>query len=444
MSLSQAESLALLPETARQAVYSGLNDAQYAELQWDWDFWARPEQLLPPGEWLTWLVLAGRGFGKTRLGAEAIRRLVCGPTPLAAGQYSRIAIVAETAADVRKVMVEGPAGLLSVHPTDFRPIYEPSNRRLIWPNGAEATTFNGTEPDQLRGPQHDLAWCDELAKWAYADEAWDMLQFGMRLGARPRQIVTTTPKPIALIKRLAKDATTFITRGKTKDNKSNLAPSFFTQVVSRYEGTRLGRQELDAEILDDVPGALWTRATIDSARAPITLPDMSRVVVAVDPSGTKGNDDAGDWIGIVVAGRGVDGRGYILADRSCKLSPAGWGRRSVDAYHEFSADRLVAERNFGGAMVEHVIKTTDTMVAFKEVVASRGKVQRAEPVAALYEQGRVSHVGELADLEDQLCQMTPDGFLGDGSPDRADALVWALTELIIDGSTYDSSMSWVS
>ena len=343
-------------------------------------------------------------------------------------------------------MIEGPAGLLSVHPPDFRPNYEPSKRRLTWPNGAIASVFNGTEPDQLRGPNHDLCWCDELAKWAYAQEAWDMLQFGMRLGARPRQIVTTTPKPIPIIKRLLKDETTFVTRGSTFDNRSNLAPSFFTQVVSRYEGTRLGRQELDAEILDDVPGALWSRATIDAARAERTLPDMSRVIVAVDPSGTKGNDDAGDWIGIIVAGRGVDGRGYVLADRSCKLSPAGWGRRAVEAYREFSADRLVAERNFGGAMVEHVIKTIDPMISYKEVVASRGKIQRAEPVSSLYEQKpcRVTHIGQLSELEDQLCQMTPDGYLGEGSPDRADALVWALTELLIDGSTYDSSFSWVS
>ena len=254
----------------------------------------------------------------------------------------------------------------------------------------------------------------------------------MRLGEKPRQIVTTTPRPIPIIRRLLSAPTTFVTRGKTTDNRSNLAPSFFTQVVARYEGTRLGRQELNAEILDDVPNALWTRERIDAARKPVTLPDMARVVVAVDPSGARGADDEkADSIGIVVAGKGVDGRAYVLADYTCKLSPAGWGRRAVEAYRDHHADRIVAERNFGGAMVEAVIRTADPNVPYKEVVASRGKVQRAEPVAALYEQRRVSHVGELADVEDQLCQMTPDGYLGDGSPDRADALVWALTELMV-------------
>jgi phage terminase large subunit-like protein len=435
VSLSQAESLALLPESDRAQILD-LTEAQAEQLKWDWNFWARPEQILPPGDWLTWLVLAGRGFGKTRTGAEAVRRLVCGPTPLAAGQYNRIALVAETSADARDVMVEGPAGLLSVHPAAFRPLYEPSKRRLTWPNGAVATVFNATEPDQLRGPNHDLSWSDELAKWAYAEETWDMLQFGMRLGNHPRQIITTTPKPIPVVKRILKSESTFITHGSTFDNRSNLAPSFFTQVVARYEGTRLGRQELRAEMLDDVEGALWTREMIDAARAPVKRVDMARVVVSIDPSGTKGDEDSGDWIGIIVAAKGVDGRGYILADRSCKLPPGAWGRRAVDAYREFGADRIIAERNFGGAMVEHVIRTVDRSVAYQEVTASRGKVQRAEPVAALYEQKRVTHLGDFTELEDQLCQMTPDGYLGSGSPDRADALVWALSELMI-GTGFD-------
>ncbi len=248
-------------------------------------------------------------------------------------------------------------------------------------------------------------------------------------------MVTTTPKPIALLRELiartGKDVV--VTRATSYANRDNLAPSFFEQIVRQYEGTRLGRQELDAEILDDAPGALWTRAMIDRARAPIKVPDYTRVVIAVDPSGARGADDErADSIGIMVAARGVDGRGYVLSDRSCKLSPGAWGQRAVNAYYEFRADRIVAERNFGGAMVEHVIRMTDEHVSFGEVVASRGKVQRAEPIAALYEQGRVSHVGDLASLEDQLCQMTTNGFLGDGSPDRADALVWALSELLID------------
>jgi phage terminase large subunit-like protein len=382
---------------------------------------------------VTWLVLAGRGFGKTRTGSEWVRSIVCGSTPLAAGTHSRIALVAETAADARDVLVEGGSGLLAVHPKEFRPAYEPSKRRLTWPNGAQATLYNGTEPDQLRGPQHDAALVDELAKYREAQETWDMLQFGLRLGLRPRQCITTTPRPIPLLKQLIGSETTVVTRGSTFENRSNLAPSFLDQVVKRYQGTRLGRQELNAEILDDVPGALWTRVMLDEARID-KAPDLRRIVVAVDPSGTSGDDD-GDSIGIVVAGVGIDGRGYVLADRTCSLSPAGWGRRVVEAYQEFSADRVVAERNFGGAMVEAVVRTAAKearlSVAYKDVVASRGKTQRAEPVAALFEQRRVKLVGSFPELEDQCCAMTSDGYVGEGSPDRADAMVWALSELMV-------------
>ena len=267
----------------------------------DWAKHGRPEQQLPPGDWLTWLLLAGRGSGKTRTGSEAIRAFVCGPTPLSAGRYSRIALIAETSADARDVMVEGPSGLLSVHPTSFRPIFQPSKRRITWPNGAVATLYNAVEPDQLRGPQHDAAWADELAKWAYAEETWNQLQFGLRLGARPRQIVTTTPRPIPIVRRLIAAADTVTTRGHTLDNSANLAPSFLTKIMERYEGTRLGRQELAAEIIDDAPGALWTRTVIDQANWKREIPDFQRVVVAVDPSGARGADDEGaDSIGIVV------------------------------------------------------------------------------------------------------------------------------------------------
>jgi phage terminase large subunit-like protein len=360
LTLSVLESLARLPASKKEKILASLSEAEAEQLQYDWSFYARPNQLLPAGNWLTWLLLAGRGFGKTRAAAEAVRALVCGSTPLIWTEYAHIAIVAETAADARDVCVEGESGILSVHPKDFRPQYEPSKRRLTWPNGARATLFNATEPDQLRGPQHSLAWCDELAKWQYAEETWDQLQFGMRLGKHPRQIVATTPRPIPVLKRILGDPSTVTTRGSTLNNKANLAPSFFTQVVKRYEGTRLGRQELNAEILDDIPGALWTRETIDIARRPVTLPGMQRVVVAVDPSGARGMDDeAADAIGIIVAALGVDGRGYVLADRSCKLSPAGWARQAVEAYHEFKADRLIAERNFGGALVEHTIRTAE-------------------------------------------------------------------------------------
>lgn len=433
----------MLPEDERLKIEAEMTDDQHKALRWDWDFWARPDQIEPPGDfWTIWLILAGRGFGKTRTGAEWVRRNVCGSTPLARGRYQQIALIAETAADAREVMVgdgkipgEG-SGLLQVHPKDFRPIYEPSKRRLTWPNGAIATLYNATEPDQLRGPQHDAAWCDELAKWQYAQDSWDQLQFGLRLGDNPRTVITTTPRPIPLVRKLVSDAgtgegsRTRISRGSTLANMANLPPSFIASIQDRYAGTRLGRQELSAEVLEDVLGALWTRAMIDDARRPVHLPDMQRIVVAIDPSGTAGEEDTGDPIGIIVAGKGVDGRGYILADRSCKLSPDGWGKRAVKAYHEFKADRIVAERNFGGAMVEHVIRTVDKSVSYTEVTASRGKVIRAEPVAALYEQKRVTHIGELAELEDQMCAMTSDGYALEGSPDRLDAAVWALDYLM--------------
>ena len=391
----------------------------------------------PEGQWRTWAAIAGRGFGKTRLGAEWVRKVACGTTPLGKGRHSRIAIVAETAADARDVLVEGDSGILAVHPPDFRPKYEPSKRRLTWPNGAMATLFNAVEPDQLRGPQHDAALCDELAKWRYARDTWDQLQFGMRLGDHPQVVITTTPRPIPVLKEILADAGTVITRGSTMDNAGNLAPSFMKAIVDRYSGTRLGRQELNAEMLDDVQGALWTRDALDALRVR-EMPPMRRVVVAVDPSGTSGGD--GDDVGIVAAGIGMDGNAYVLADHSCNLSPEGWARRVHETFTEFSADRIVAEKNFGGAMVEAVIRTVDKRLPVKMVTASRGKIARAEPVAALYEQGRVRHVGAFPQLEDQMVAMTPSGYVGEGSPDRADALVWALTELMLGtGTAYNIS-----
>jgi len=337
--------------------------------------------------------------------------------------------VAETSADARDVLVEGDSGILAVHPPDFRPLYEPSKRRLTWPNGAMATMFNAVEPDQLRGPQHDAALCDELAKWRYARDTWDQLQFGMRLGEHPQVVVTTTPRPIPVLKEILKADDTVITRGSTMDNAANLAPTFMKAIVDRYAGTRLGRQELDAEMLDDVPGALWTRLMFDATRVK-DPPPLRRVVIAVDPSGTSG-DGEGDDIGIIAAGLGDDGRGYVLGDYSCQLSPEGWARRVAEAYSIHKADRIVAEKNFGGAMVEAVIRAVDGTLPVKMVTASRGKVARAEPIAAFYEQGKVSHVGGFAALEDQCCAMTPSGYVGENSPDRADALVWALSELML-------------
>lgn len=429
---SSAASLASLPPAEQAIVLAGLSEGECERLLYDWRFWARPAQIAPDGDWLTWLILAGRGFGKTRTGAEWVREQI------EAG-YSRIALVAPTAADARDTMVEGESGILATAPKWNRPLYEPSKRRLTWPNGAMATLFSAEEPERLRGPQHDAAWCDELAAWSRPQETWDMLQFGLRLGHHPRQVVTTTPKPIPTLKAIIAASSTVITRGATKENAANLAPSFLARVVGRFAGTRLGRQELEAELLDDVPGALWTRDMIDRAKAKKSPTEFARIVVAVDPSGTRGASDDGDSIGIVVAGRTMDGQAHVIADRSCKLSPDGWGRRAVDAYHEFKADRIVAERNYGGAMVEHVIRTVDQSAAYKEVVASRGKSVRAEPIAALYEQGKVSHPSgaDLVELEDQMCQMTGTGFLGEGSPDRVDALVWALTELMLDADQFD-------
>lgn len=330
--------------------------------------------------------------------------------------------MAPTAASVRDVMVEGESGILAISPPWDRPKYEPSKRRLTWRNGAIATTYSADEPDSLRGPQQDGAWSDEVAAWRYP-ETWDNLQFGLRLGNNPRQIVTTTPKPLRIIRELLAQPTTTITRGSTFDNRANLAPAFLAQIVTKYEGTRLGRQELYAELLDDVPGALWTRVMFD-ARKP--APELARVVVAIDIA-TTSNEDS-DETGIVVVGRGVDGRGYVLADRSCKLSPDGWAKRAWAAYDEFKADRIIYEANQGGDLIATVLRTVRRDGPLTAVHASRGKRTRAEPVAALYEQGKVTHPAPMDDLEDQLCGWTPDD--GD-SPDRLDALVWGLTELLV-------------
>lgn len=410
-------------------VLQSLTATELTALEWDWEFWARPNQLPPQGDWRVWLLLAGRGFGKTRTGAEWCR------SRIAAGR-SRLALVAPTAADVRDVMVEGESGILAVCPPWDRPNYEPSKRRVTWPNGAIATTYSADEPDRLRGPQHDAAWADELAAWRYP-ETWDQLLLGLRLGPDPRVVVTTTPRPVKVIRELLKADDVVSSHGSSYDNRDNLAEAFFRQITSRYEGTRLGRQELFAELLDDVPGALWTRKMLEDSRIK-TAPDMSRIVVAIDPAVTSGED--ADETGIVVAGKGVDGKGYVLADLTCRLTPDGWAQRAVNAYRKFDADRIVAEVNNGGDLVQHVIHTVDRNVPFTSVHASRGKRVRAEPIAALYEQGRVHHVGMFPELEDQQCIFVPDAF--DGSPDRVDALVWALSSLFPVAEKRVSYASW--
>jgi len=401
----------------------------------EWLVWARPEQLAPEGAWTTWLYMGGRGAGKTRAGAEWIRARVV------SGIGRRIALVASTAADARDVMIEGESRLLAISPAWERPNFEPSKRRLTWPNGAVATLYSAEKPDVLRGPQHDTAWCDELAKWTYLQSAWDNLQLGLRLGAEPRQIITTTPRALASLKAIIARSDTVVTHGTSYDNRLNLAPAFFAEIIRRYQGTRFGRQEIEAELLEDVAGALWTRRMLDEARLAHneSPPQMARVVGGVDPSGTRGGDDRAS-VGIVAAGKGVDGLGYVLADFTCSLSPAGWGRRIAECVSAHRADCVVAEANFGGAMVESVLAAANIGTRVKMVTASRGKIVRAEPIAALYEQKRIRHARAFAALEDQLVAFTPDGYVGDRSPDRADAMIWALTELML---RTDNAAGWL-
>jgi phage terminase large subunit-like protein len=402
--------------------------AQLADaLENSWPAMARPNQLPPPGDWWQiWLLLAGRGFGKTRTLAEWVCEQV------ASGQASWIALVAATAADARDVLVEGESGILAVSPPWFRPVYEPSKRRLTWPNGAIARTYSAEEPDRLRGPQHDAAVCDELGSWS-RPETWDMLQFGLRLGRNPRCLVATTPRPIKLIRELLarEGRDVVVTRGSTYENRANLAPGFFDQVIRKYEGTRLGRQELNAELLEDTPGALWSHGVIDVARQ-AAAPNLVRIVVAIDPAATSGED--ADETGIVVVGKDNQGHGYVLADASGKYQPIEWAKIAISAYRTHKADRIVAEVNNGGEMVENTLRMVDPNIPFTAVRASRGKVTRAEPVSALYEQGRMHHVGTFAQLEDQMTNFTTDfdraaaGY----SPDRVDSLVWGCTELLVE------------
>lgn len=425
--------LATLPEPQRNEILAALPPRLRRQIAWLWPFWAREDQLAPQGSWVSWLLLGGRGAGKTRAGAEWVRAAVTGKTPLARGARGRIALIGETISSARDVMVEGESGILTVSPPWARPKFEVSKRRLIWPNGAQAQLFSAEDPDGLRGPQFDGAWADELTKWRHGRETWDMLQFGLRLGADPRQVITTTPRPVRLLRDLLGDPNTVVSRATSYANAANLAPQFFERITAQYEGTRLGRQELLAELLEDNPDALWSRAQIDRHRVSVAA-DMSRIVVAVDPpAASTANSDA---CGILVAGLGVDGHGYVLADYSVQgVSPQVWASRAVAAYHDFQADRLVAEVNQGGDMVEAVIRQIDRNVPVRPVRASRGKAARAEPVSALYEQGRVHHAGALPALEDEMAEFTR-GFnrsIAGWSPDRVDALVWALTDLMLTG-----------
>lgn len=442
MSTALADEFAALPDDERARWLAKLSPAEAEALRYRWEFWGRSEQM-PPADysWNTFLYLAGRGAGKTRASCEWVRSMVCGKTPLARGKAERVAIVTETAADGRDVMVEGQSGLLGIHPKDFRPVYESSKRRLTWPNGAVATLYNASEPDNLRGPQHHIAVVDELAKYYKADDLWDQLQFGLRLGEYPQCFVSTTPRPIPVIRKLVNDPTCIVQRGSTYDNRANLAPAFIKQMLAKYEGTRLGRQELAGEILDDVPGGLWTRDIFDmNRRKPAAkdrradIPEMQRIVVAVDPAvaeprGANAEESGLAETGIVVCGLGIDGRGYVLDDCTAMLSPRGWARRVCAAYDFHRADAVVVELNQGNAMVKAVLQAERPMLPIIGVHSTRGKTLRAEPIAALYEQNRISHVGPFPELEDQLLHFTPYGIVGDLLCDRADALVHGMTEL---------------
>lgn len=414
---------------------ASLEEDELRALPYLFEFWALPHQLPPADTWKTWVILGGRGAGKTRAGAEWVRRQVEGAHAKDPGRARRFAIVGETYDQARDVMVLGESGLVACAPPDRVPIWIASERRLVWPNGAEARVFSAHDHEALRGPQFDGAWVDELAKWPKADAAWDMLQFALRLGDDPRQVVTTTPRDVPVLKRILKRGSTVMTHAPTEANRANLAGSFLEEVIGQYGGTRQGRQELDGVLLEQPEGALWpsgvlTAAGIQQAR------EMDRVVVSIDPPVTS--RASSDECGIVVAGVKMDGhpskwQALVLEDATLSgATPQRWAEAAVDAFRRHGADRLVAEVNQGGDLVEQVIRQVDGMVPFRAVRASRGKTARAEPVAALYEQGRVRHMPGLSALEEQMGQMTLQGFAGSGSPDRVDALVWALTDLMIE------------
>ena len=399
-----------------------------------WELQARPDQRPPReaqggGPWTQWLVIGGRGAGKTRTGAEWVRGLALGLPGFARKPVGRIALIGETMADVRDVMVEGVSGILSVHGDGERPVWEPTLRRLRWSNGATAQCFSAEDPQSLRGPQFECAWLDELAKWRLGVECFDMLQFGLRLGHHPRQVITTTPRPSALLKRLIEDPRSAISRAATRANRAHLAPDFFRTIVARYAGTRLGRQELDGEMIEDSADALWTRDMIEAMRV-ATAPPLRRIVVAVDPPASSHR--RADNCGIVAAGIDAADVIHVLADETLSAArPAAWAAASVALYHRLEADALVAEVNQGGDMVAAVIAEADADVPVRKVRATRGKYLRAAPVAQLYEQGRVRHVGAFPALEDEMCAFGPGGMPDGRSPDRLDALVWAITELAL-------------
>ena len=432
---SGAAWIASAPEKIREQFLDELKDNQLLSLPYLFDFWALPHQLPPKEAWHAWVVLGGRGAGKTRAGAEWVRAMVEGSRPHGSGAARRVALIGETLDQGREIMVFGESGIMACSPPDRRPDWLATRRMLRWPNGAVAQLFSAHDPEALRGPQFDAAWLDEMAKWKRAEETLDMLLFGLRLGDAPRFCVTTTPRNRKVLRGLLERESTVTTHAPTSANRAHLATSFLREIEDRYGGTRLGRQELDGLLLNDVAGALWTGDMLADCLVG-EVPELDRIVVAVDPPVT-GHADS-DACGIVVAGATYGDapeswRAYVIEDATVgPASPATWARRAVQAVRAHGADRLVAEVNQGGALVESVIRGVDPLIPFRSVHATRSKGIRAEPVAALYEQGRVYHLRGLGDLEDQMALMTPTSFGGDGSPDRVDALVWALTDLMIE------------
>lgn len=422
-----------LSEEDKQQIVAELTDEQALEVLYDWSLWRRADQTPPEGDWFCWALISGRGAGKSRTGSEMVRAWA--EQAREAGRPVRIALVAESAADARDVMVEGDSGILACSPPWWRPVYKPSKRRLVWPDGTQATHFSGDKPDQLRGPQFHYAWVDELAKFQYPEDVVDNLELGLRLGAHPRMVVTTTPRPIPAITELIEDPDTVVTRVSTYANIGNLAPRFIRRILEKYEGTRLGRQELHAEILTDMPGALWTQALLEGTRVEEKKApkEFVRIVIGVDPAVSAEEDS--DETGIVVVGKTKDRHLYVLADASGVYTPDAWAEMVARLYRSYGADRVVAEVNNGGDLVEATLRTKNADLSYRKVHATRGKGLRAEPIAALYEQGKVHHVGMFARMEDQMTVTTRDGFQGRGSPDRMEAAVWAIWALMFGAFT---------
>lgn len=431
---SGAALIASAPRAVQDEFLAGLSPRALMSLPWLFDFWALPHQLPPPGDWRSWLVLGGRGAGKTRTGAEWLRAQVEGPRPGAPGRARRVAMAGETMAQAREVMLFGDSGILACSPPEWRPAWIATRNLLVWPNGAEAQLLSAHDPDALRGFQFEALWADEIAKWKRGQEAWDMLSLGLRLGDDPRACITTTPRNAPVLTGLIADSSTITTHAPTRANRAWLAPAFLDEVERRYGGTRAGRQELEGQLILDVEGGLWTQAMLVAA-VESRAPPLDRVVVAVDPPASA--HSRSDACGIIVAGASICGdplswRAHVIEDATVQgVGPAEWARVAVSAFERHGADRLVAEVNQGGAMVEAVIRQVSPLISFRAMTARHGKITRAEPVAALYEQGRVSHARGLGLLEEEMGRMSVHGYAGPGSPDRVDALVWALTDLLL-------------